>query len=122
MPKSIFLVVSFGMLVLFASGSSATTRTPEAPGIAGLIFGNSTLIGVSNLRVGENVYDVWFELGTCAEHFDGCDEPSDFALGTIDEAVAALCDLTELIGDSATLLAAYVLDECDEPPCPNILF
>jgi hypothetical protein len=63
-----------------ASGVSATVILNEVGG---------TLLGASNVQVGDFLYDVNFVDGSCAGLFDGCDDASDFDFQTLDDAVAA---------------------------------
>jgi len=57
---------------------------------AGLIMESGELIGATDIEIaGFGTYNVFFEDGSCAELFSGCDEITDFAFNDLDQVRAA---------------------------------
>ncbi len=57
---------------------------------AGLIIESGELIGATDIEIaGFGTYNVFFEDGSCAELFSGCDEITDFAFNDLDQVRAA---------------------------------
>ncbi len=86
--KRLFRALVAVCAVSMASGVSATVILNEVGG---------TLLGASNVQVGDFLYDVNFVDGSCAGLFDGCDDTSDFDFQTLDDAVAAGSALLEQV-------------------------
>jgi hypothetical protein len=78
--KNLFQALVAMCAMSMASGVSASVILNEVGG---------TLVGASNVQVGDFLYDVNFVDGSCAGLFDGCNDTSDFDFQTLDDAVAA---------------------------------
>jgi len=75
-----------------------------AAGAATLQYSNGFLVGVTELEVGNSLYNVTFSSLTCVEIFNGCDEATDFAITDSTEAqLAAASLLRQVFYDGSTL-------------------
>ena len=79
-------------LALAAAAAPAATLTLDAAG---------RLLGARGVDVAGTLYDVSFMDGSCAELYAGCDAPSDFSFGTIDQARAASLALVNQVFNAA---------------------
>ena len=77
-------------IVKFLGAAAAAILLTSGSGYAAsqVVVGGE-LIGARNVDVGGVLYDVSFESLSCVELFDGCDEASDFAFSTFQDARAA---------------------------------
>ena len=73
--------------------ASAPVPVPNTPRVDAV----GRLVGARNIDVNGSLYDVTFVDGLCADLFDGCDDPSDFAFQTQADAVAAARALLDVV-------------------------
>lgn len=71
----------------FHTLTTYATWTPVPPAM--LVVDGGELQGATGVDVGGTLYDVEFVEGTCVDLFDGCDDVSDFAFATVEDALLA---------------------------------
>lgn len=80
-----------------AAALAALTATSGLAATVQLNVVGGQLLGASNVEVNGTLYDVEFVDGSCVALFSGCDDVSDFAFSTFQQARAAAQSLGESV-------------------------
>ena len=64
----------------------------------GLLYSDYGIWGATDVNIDNHLYNIEFLDGRCTHNFTGCDEPSDFAFNTQEQAVAASWALVNVFG------------------------